>query len=266
MSLGIVIKAPEGIVLAAESRVTLTATTVNSPPVHVNFDNASKLLSFKEPHENIGVVTYGQAAIGLRTAYSFLPELESELPQERIKVEEFSNRLSDFFLSQFQKAYPQGYSGPDMTFVVAGYNEIESYGRVSSIDIPSNPTPREQNPGMDSFGITWGGQREFVDRLLIGYDANLLNMINAQLQLTPEQKVELNKILSSLQMQLPLQFLPLQDCIDLAIFFIRTTINGLKLSVGIRGVGGPIDVAVIRRASPLLYIQQKVLMGERNVV
>lgn len=81
MSLGIVINAPEGIVLAAESRVTLTAKPPGgSNPIHVNFDNATKLLSFAEPNDVIGAVTFGAGAIGLRTAQSFVPEFEASLP------------------------------------------------------------------------------------------------------------------------------------------------------------------------------------------
>ena len=45
MSLGIVVEGPEGIVLAAESRVTLTAQTPTGP-LYVNFDNATKVLAF----------------------------------------------------------------------------------------------------------------------------------------------------------------------------------------------------------------------------
>jgi hypothetical protein len=101
MSLGIAIRAPEGIVLAAESRVTLTAELPEAPPIHVNFDNATKLLSFSPPNNAVGVVTYGQAAIGLRTAHSFVPEFEATLPDERLPVAAFGERLRDFFSEQW---------------------------------------------------------------------------------------------------------------------------------------------------------------------
>jgi len=108
MSLGIVIKAPEGLVLAAESRLTLTAQAPNTPPLHVNFDNATKLLSFEKPNTSIGVVTYGQAAIGLRTAQSYLPEFEAKLAEDskRLSVIEFANKFSEFYLQQWQTAMP----------------------------------------------------------------------------------------------------------------------------------------------------------------
>ena len=43
ISLGIVIKGAEGIVLSAESRVTLEARPLAGDPIRVNFDNATKL-------------------------------------------------------------------------------------------------------------------------------------------------------------------------------------------------------------------------------
>ena len=81
MSLGIVIKGPEGIVLAADSRVTLTATRPGNPPMEINFDNATKLLTFGDTHKYVAAVTYGSAVIGLRTAHSFIPELQGALPE-----------------------------------------------------------------------------------------------------------------------------------------------------------------------------------------
>lgn len=64
-------------------------------------------------------------------------------------------------------------------------------------------------------------------------------------------------------MPIPLQAMPLQDCVDLAIFFIRTTAEAQRLTFGIRGVGGPIDVATITRREGLRFVQRKKVVGER---
>ncbi len=39
-----------------------------------------------EPNSSVGVVSYGLAAICLRTPHSFLPEFESQLSDERLKI------------------------------------------------------------------------------------------------------------------------------------------------------------------------------------
>src|SRR5437667_9414144 len=102
MSLGI-IKAPSGIVLAADSRVTLTAQPVGGPAFPVHFDNASKLLRFSAPHNFVAAVTYGQALIpGLeRTAESFLPLLQVALPNQRVDVDACARPLLTLFLAQW---------------------------------------------------------------------------------------------------------------------------------------------------------------------
>jgi len=265
MSLGIVIKGPEGMVLAAESRVTLGVQLADQQ-IHVNFDNATKLLSFSPPNTAVGVVTYGLAAIGLRAAHSFIPEFEAELPQERLPVQNFAQRLSDFFMRQWQATMPADFDGPGMTFVAGGFDEGEAYGKVFLFEIPRRPTPTEQQPNPGEFGITWGGQRDVVDRLIQGFDHRLPEITATTLHLQPQQVETLLQSLRVLQMSLPLAAMPLQDCVDLAIFFIRTTITAQRLTVDIRGCGGPIDVATITRREGLRFVQRKQISGEKGLI
>jgi hypothetical protein len=264
MSLGIVVKAPEGLVLAAESRVTLSANPKQGLELHVNFDNATKLLSFSTPHEHVGVVTYGLAAIGMRTAHSYVSEFEASLPKERIEVKDFAIELSEFFQKRWGENMPSEFNGPNMTFVVGGFNENEPYGKTYLIELPRNPVPLEKNP--DAFGITWGGQREYVDRLIGGFDARLLQVLRKELDLKDNQLTAIEQSLASLQMQIPLTAMPLQDCVNLAIFFVRTTIQAQALSVGVRGCGGPIDLAIITRREGIRFIQKKEIVGESGQI
>ena len=270
MSLGIVVKCPEGLVLAAESRITLGAklnTPQGSQQIPVYFDNATKLLSFSEPNISVGVVTYGQAVIGQqlqRTAASFLPEFESGLPKERLTILDFAKKISEFYLKQWQETMPpddQIANIPNMTFVVAGFDINNIYGQVYLIEIPRAPEPVEKNKG-NQFGITFGGQNEIVSRIMMGYDIRLPNTLKKGLNLSPEQAIKFSELINQFKLAVPLQALALQDGIDLACFFIRTTIDAQKLSIGVRGVGGDIDIAVIKRNQNLDFIQQKKEHGE----
>lgn len=264
MSLGIIIKAPEGIVMAAESRVTLTTPTGNgSEVIHSNFDNANKVLTFNKPYDNIGVVTYGQAAIGFRTAQTFVPEFETKLQREgktELTVLEFAKEMSNFFLTQWKSVMPPNYLGPDMTFNVAGFDKEEPYGKVYNFNIPRVPEPTEQSPpinGQIQFGITWGGQREIVDRLVLGYDQKLFDLLIGSGIVQPQDIGKVQAALQRLQLPMPIAFMPLQDCVDLATLFIETTIKAQSLTIGLRGCGGPIDVTIITKGNPLKFIQKK---------
>lgn len=275
MSLGIAFKGPEGIVLAADSRVTLNAQLQPMPGVPPLilpsfFDNATKLLKVKS-QKYVGAITYGIGSIGTpqqaRTAHSYLPEFEATLTDERLTVQDFAQRLSDFFQARWNDAHMPNPvpPGQDMVFLVGGYDDDDAaYGKVFEFYIPSRPVPNETLPG-GQFGATWGGQAEIASRLVLGYDLRTIGIVREFLH-TPAQAGQPDpldfELKTKLQAPIPWQFLPLQDCVDLSIFLIRSTIAMQKWIIALRGVGGAIDVATITRTEGFQYVQQKKICGE----
>jgi hypothetical protein len=273
VSLGIAFKGAEGVVLAADSRVTLMAEKQQPGPSGIKFvlpatfDNATKLL-FVPSQKWVGAVTFGVGAVGgsqPRTAASFLPEFDKELEQEpRLSVEAFATKLGEFYLRQWNAHMPKNVpKGNDIVFLVGGYDEEAAYGRLFSLAVPSAPTPVEQQTGQD-FGALWGGQKAHADRIVQGFDDTVVAQIKDHLKLTDAQTTDLVRHLrDNNPMALPYQFLPLQDCVDLCVQLIRTTINMQRFSLDVRGVGGQIDVATITRMEGFKAIQQKQIMGEQ---
>jgi hypothetical protein len=157
---------------------------------------------------------------------------------------------------------PENYTGEPMVFHIGGYDQDAPYGRLFSFDIPRHPEPEETNAGQ--FGMVWGGQKEFVDRLLQGFDDTLPTSVQTFLNLTDPQTTNLRTHLkTNLAVKVPYQFLPLQDCVNIAIFLIQATIRMQTFLVGMRGVGGAIDVATITRTDGFNAIQEKVITGEK---
>ena len=287
MSLGIAFKGAEGIVLAADSGVTLLAG-VQLPGLRVpagtqlvvpaTFDNATKLINSKS-QRHIAAVTFGAGAIGQkepRTAASFMPEFDAKLTKElagkeekdqRLTVEQFAKRVGDFFGGQWKKAAMPTQGVDDMIFFVAGYDdESAPYGRLYEVRVPSKPTPTEFLS--DQFGAIWGGQREVTDRLLQGFDPNLPMLVQEHLNTPANDRAKAAEALAlalrdKLTIPIPWQFLPLQDCVDLCICLLRTTITIQKWVVGIRGVGGAIDIATITQSAGFVPVQQKSISGEK---
>lgn len=272
MSLGIAFKGPEGIVLAADSRVTITAPLQqpNQPVMLLpsTYDNATKLLRVKG-QDFVGAVTYGMGAIGQtepRTANSYIPEFAQELKDTgRLGVKDFADKLSNFFLNKWNVLKMPTVKGQDVVFIVGGYDEGAPYGRVFDMFIPSRPTPNEWHSGSGQFGLVWGGQREYADRLIHGFDGRLPELVKKYLSLDDKKRDELSTNLQTqLQAPIPFAFLPLQDSIDLAIFLIRATIIMQHWMVGVRGVGGDIDVAVITQTEGFSEIRKKKITGEEK--
>jgi hypothetical protein len=268
MSLAIAFKGPEGIVLAADSRITLTTTYPNGQQVSSHFDNATKVLWLEgEEHQHIGIVTYGAGAIGLtapRTAHSFIPEFEAQLSSgKRLSVSEMAVEVGKFYADQWQQAkMPPGID--PMVFLVAGFDEGEAYGRVYEVVVPSAVAPVERAPGPDEFGLTFGGQAELVARLMGGVDPRAVAIAQANLSLAQPQADALAKEwVTGLALPIPYQFLPLQDCVDLSSFLVYMTTMVQSWTVGVRGVGGAVDVATITRTDGFRAVKQKTIEAWR---
>ena len=271
MSLAIAFKSSEGIVLTADSRVTLTGTKKVGEQVetfHSYYDNATKLFKVNG-QKYIGAVTYGTGVIlsqGIpRTVHSYLPEFESQLAKrgdERIDVNIFASRLGKFFMRKWKEANMPENSEP-MIFLIGGYNQNIPYGKLYQVSIPASSDPVEIYPNAGDFGIAFGGQRNAVQRLLNGFDTNLLNSAKGILDLDNSQVETLEKGLKErLGQEIQYHVLPLQDSVDLAILLVRTTIEFQNLALGISGVGGSIDVATITPVNGFSFVQRKVITGQ----
>jgi hypothetical protein len=167
--------------------------------------------------------------------------------------------ISEFFMGQWSSVMPKDYQGPPMTFLIGGYDQDQPYGTVYMVEIPQNPTPVIRKPNDAGSGLDWGGQIEIATRLIKGVDPALLNTLISKLNLSPEQQAKVIPLISPFELQIPYPVLPLQDCVDLAVFLIRTTITAQNLTLGIRGVGGTIEVAIIQRTKPFHFVQQREL-------
>jgi hypothetical protein len=286
MSLGIAIKGTEGVVLAADSRVTLFGQVQvqaapaqggqPAPPAMLipsTFDHATKMLRLQHPNQkHVAAVTYGAGAIGQlqpRTAHSFMPEFERDLGEEpRLSVEQFAIRLSQFFARRWAASDMPANMGEanDMVFFVGGYDDGDAYGTVYKFSIPTLPEPVPAIPE-GQFGATWGGQREITDRIIQGFDPSVPTLVEDILTVPAAQRNPIalsDQLRTRMATPIPWQFLPLQDCVDLAIFLVRTTIAYQRFTVGVRGVGGAIDVATITRTGGFSEIQAKQIFGEKE--
>jgi hypothetical protein len=103
--------------------------------------------------------------------------------------------------------------------------------------------------------------------LLQGFDSRLVETVQDLLGIAPaNRKPDLEAQLKQrLGLPIPMQFLPLQDCVDLTIFLVRSTILLQQWMVGVRGVGGAVDVATITRTDGFTGVQVKQIVGERSM-
>jgi len=255
MSLVITTYVPEGIVMASDSRrsITIEAKAPDGkdlPKIDtVSSDNAYKtyLLSKKDKDNKlifeVGVSSFGQDLLGgISTASHIKRFTEEELTKED-NVTTIPKKLVEFFRKLFPTA--------DTGFNVAGYMR-EKEGEASKphiyyCHVAQNIVERKnvKPDGNLTYGATWSGQIDV-----------LAGILQPSLLPGPEDK--------PITMHKPpiiWDAMALQDAVDFSIYAIRTTIDTIRFQARPKNVGGSIDVLVIT-PDGAKWIQRKELKGE----
>ena len=250
MTVVVGVAAPDGMILAAESRSTYT----NGAHHRIASDNAQKVFQVRD---SIAVATYGQAGIGQRTIAGlmdeFVSQLHDEVPQEAGAL---AHALGGFFDERYRAGTPreevdtwEAAEGSPLGFLVAGYDD-DGIGRIREVLIPG-PVVQDEPGGVPIntavMGVSWRGQTDVIRRLIYGFDGD---MFGAAGHVLPD---ELQEPIGQLTYNL-LFPVTMQDAVDFASFLIRTTIDMQRFSDGtqarpgdVPGCGGPLRILAVTR-------------------
>jgi hypothetical protein len=225
MSLIITVYVREGIVMAADSRLTLNfPRTTPSGQTHIlsitSSDSAKKL--FLAPN-NVGIATCGPADIGGVPIAGFIESfIVEKLKGQPLSAEQVASDLKVYFGALGVR--------PGTLFHVAGYAQVnETLDQQLFLVDPAAGLLSRLNPA-NKQGANWGGEIDVLQRLL-----NEVSLI---------QTGGLNPVPLP-YFGVPFEFFTLQDAIDFAFYGIRSTIDTLRFQAREKTVGGPVDVLVI---------------------
>jgi len=260
MSVVVVVKVSEGVVLAADSAATLMGSInglmEGQQGVLKTFYNAKKLLQIGD--FPIGVLTWGQAFIGSRTLESHIREWEydnswesRELYKETGK-QSFEVRVCAASLfKHLEKVHGEEFGDlpkeqqPGIGMLVAGYSQGKFFPETWRFVVPFDDEVYNQRPdveGKPDFGASWFGMTEPIVRLHFGRDDNAVKLIAEKFDI-PE--IEILNALQPLQYLVPFSQMPLQDAIDYANYIVNVVIGRYRFVIGPEFCGGKIDIAAI---------------------
>lgn len=216
--------APDGIVLAADSRTTF----LQGRRHRVRTDHARKLFA---PRPGIGLATFGAAMIGMRTIAGIVDELaSSEHSGKPEGVDAFAEALAAHFGARIDDfAEERGRTPPPgaLGFLVAGYAP-DGIGSVREVLLPSSDN---RGPVLDHQlstrepGTLYRGRTGFLRRMMEGYDVDGLRREGTKI---PDD-VERDLRGSGYPITPPIS---LQDAVDSAAFAVRATIDLERLTDG----------------------------------
>jgi len=242
------VAAPDGIILAGDSRTTLT---FGEERHRIGSDFAQKVFPICD---SIGVATYGDAFIAERTIAGLMDEFVAQLddqPRDSLAIAAEVGRFFDARLrdatapEQIEQYQRMGYF--PIGFLVAGYDS-DGIGRIREVAVPGPYVEEETDVTTAVLGVAWRGQTDVIRRLIKGFDRDLFVRLGVRLPNALEDPM--------LKLEYRLLFpITMQDAVDLASFLIRTTIDMQRFSDGthgqpgdVPGCGGPIRVLAVTRA------------------
>jgi hypothetical protein len=236
MSLVVTVFVPEGIVIAGDSRLSLTYPTKDEATqkefLHTitASDSNDKVFLVKD---KFGLGTFGAADIKGMPIAGFINRFVEEKVTDATEVDQIPQLLLDFF--------GQPYNFPAVSFYVAGY-KIEnavSNQHVYFLNVASKQMNRVNTVANPS-GANWGGEIEVMSRLLSPVKLKQGDQWN-----------ELNAA------PLPFNFFTLQDAIDFSVYAVRTTIESFRFQQRLKTVGGAIDILLLKPGEKPFWVAKK---------
>ena len=234
MSLVVTVYVPSGIVMAADSRMTVQRSEERLEGEQktllqqqlVLSDSAYKVVELRSI--GVGIAIYDAGIINNQPADSHVHRFEEEM----LTAEDDVLSVGDKFLRYFQSNFP----GVAVGYHIAGYR---TENKASAPYVLVGHTTREPElrrvnadaEGKTQYGITRAGDTLVANRLI---DQNYLPLFTA---------------------------MPLQDAVDYARHLIRTTIDTMRFEPRFPSVGGAIDVLVVTPEG-LRWVQRKELRGD----
>ena len=244
MSFVIAVYVPEGIVMASDSRQSVTIEGKNPEGKSFKVDTVNSdaiIKTFLLEKHQVGISNFGQDLMGGIPVAGHIKRFIEEELTPRDDVTTIPRKLVDYF----RKSFPNADSG----FHVAGYRKE---GKVSipyiySCHVAKNEAGRRNTKpdGSITYGATWSGQGDILSSILI--------------PVTIKDEKDNDKVVRS-PAPIIWDAMSLQDAIDFSIYAIRTTIDTMRFQARPKNVGGPIDVLVLTPDEPK-WIQRKALRG-----
>jgi hypothetical protein len=241
MSLIVTVIVPEGIVMASDSRQSLTieGRTPDGKTFKVETVNSDSVMkTFLLEAQQVGISNFGQDLLGGVPMSSHVKKFIEEEIVLADDVTTISSKLIEYIRRSFSQA--------DAGFHVAGYSKSAkvSVPYFYNCHVAKNTVERRnvKPDGSVAYGATWSGQIDII--------TSVVNPIIAK-----DEKGQ-DRIVYS-PAPIVWDAMTVQDAIDFSVYAIRTTIDTMRFQARQKNVGGPIDVLLLLPDAKPRWIQKK---------
>lgn len=276
MTIALLIKVNDGLVLASDSASTLMMTTPDGAQAVGNtYNNANKVFNLHKGLP-IGAMTWGLGNVGPASIATLAKDLrrrfqgqDSTHPDWAVEPDDYqmstlAERARDFlydgkYEEVAREAVANGAQPPPFGFLVAGYSSDSDQPTAHVMQMTSAGPIQVEEILSEGAGASWWGQPEAIARILNGVSLGAPEaLVNVGLGIDFSQAQQIISAMTpQLNAQVVIAAMPIQDAIDLAEFLVHATIQFVRFSPGAPTVGGPIEIATITKHEGFKWVRRK---------
>jgi hypothetical protein len=260
MSVCVLVKVGEGLVLATDSASTVIGVPVlpngNQGPQGVLkiFFTGKKL--FQLGDLPVGIMSWGAGSFKERSIASLIEEFESteeikQINKKNVEIKKIADKLWDFLLRASDVFFPDvpKEGRPKTGIVIGGYTKQRFFPDEYSMNIPVTEPykPRPEKDNEPNFGANWYGMTDAIVRFHHGRDDGVINILSKHGIDEDTIKKITEEISREIQYPVLFNAMPLQDAIHYAKFLIDLTIARYRFVLGAELCGGKVNLATITR-------------------
>lgn len=268
MTICVAVRVNDCIVFATDSASTLSGTDQSGNVRHLNvYDHANKLFSLYKGLP-VCAMTCGMGNIGSQSIASIAKDLRLRLVDGGVgwqidpatyTISEVADKAKRYIFDERYQSIAAKPKGPhSFDFFIGGYSSGSEGHELWQISIRNGSCPAPAQISKDGeCGLTWAGQPEPLNRLVIGFSQHLEGaLVQAGMSGSDVQRL-LTALRNQTQAQLLADAMPVQDAIDLASFLVETTKSYYRFHPGANVVGGDAELAVVTRHEGFKWVRRK---------
>jgi len=267
MTVCVSVKVHDCLIFAADSASSLMGQSPDGEPVVLNvWAHGNKVFNLYKS-KPIAAMTCGMGHMGPASISNLAKDLRSKLVGEEgfkldpatYTMKEVAEKSEAFFKERYGKIDPAPAGPHGFEFWVGGYGAHCDNAEIWKISLQSGEwLPLELVAGQEQDGhVSWGGQPQAINRLLLGYDPALADaLVDFGL---PEEITRplFEQLQARLATPLVHPAMPIQDAINLTSFLVDLTKRYFAFLPGADVVGGATDIATVTKHEGFKWIKRK---------
>ncbi len=268
MTVCVSVKVHDCLVFAADSASSLVGTGASGDPIVFNvYAHGNKVFNLYKG-KPIAAMTCGMGHMGIASIANLAKDFRRTITKgidgpaidpDSYTIIEIVGRAHEFFGRKYSEIDPPPASPHGFEFWIGGYGANSDVAEIWKIAIVNGAlADPELIAGQEVSGhVAWGGQPKPIQRLILGYDADLGDALVATG--LPPEAVEpvINQVQQRLTTPLVEAAMPVGDAIALADFLVDVTKRYFAFLPGADVVGGATDIATVTKHEGFKWIRRK---------